>query len=120
MKVRIMGPNLPEGTYTFHIHAGDCADIRRNPAYRGMRDEPSIEIGSLKDAVVYCYPPGDFDYAEGDWREHGADEFRIFGCVGDLPDERPATPDETTTATADSAVTARDRPSLRSQRKGHA
>jgi hypothetical protein len=86
----VIGPNLmiPDSP-DFHVHAKGCADIARNPAYRGHRPD-EYDVDSLREVVESVYPPDEFDYdpATDEYDSYLA-SFQVFACVH-LPAE-PAT-----------------------------
>lgn len=87
MKVKVWGPNLPadmQAKGDLHVHTADCADNRR---YRG-EDGWVIDVESYAEVVRDCYPPGDFNYDPGEWRDYASDVW-LAPCIS-IPDEPDA------------------------------
>ena len=88
MKVTEFGPNIPfvDGA-TFHVHAADCADLKRGvyPRIRKNGDQGgyTYEAESTLDIVSRIYDPDNFDYALADAESRAAYEqdIHIFPCV---------------------------------------
>jgi hypothetical protein len=85
-EVEVIGPNLHTRGESFHVHRQGCADIKRDPKrygysqYTGM--EWRMKVATLTEVCDAVYPPSDFDCNSGDY----LDDFKVFPCVGDLPD----------------------------------
>ncbi len=85
----------PNGLGGIHVHRPGCADTKRGVYAGPWVDEPwVIDVTSLKHLVEEHYGPqaGSFyeesGYAADDpdaWRDY-AGEFRVFPCVGTLPE----------------------------------
>ncbi|WP_331761041.1 hypothetical protein OG225_43185 (plasmid) [Nocardia sp. NBC_01377] len=86
-RVVVIGPNLFGADADFHVHAADCADLRRNQLYRDHTDEIDRpdDIASLRELVHTIYDPHDFDYRPENWADF-ATGIEVFPCL-DLPDE---------------------------------
>lgn len=86
-RVVTIGPNLFGAADDFHVHAADCADLRRNRLYRHHRDDIAHphDVASLRDLVHTIYNPDDFDYDPDQWADF-APGINVFPCI-DLPDE---------------------------------
>ncbi|WP_280454806.1 hypothetical protein [Nocardia brasiliensis] len=83
--VVVIGPNLHGTSHALHIHAAGCADLHRSPTYRAREHQNDaknvLQLASLRDAVVYTYDPGSFDYdPDTEWESFAA-EFKVFPCV---------------------------------------
>jgi len=74
----------------FHVHADDCPDHQHygpEGKFGGVDDYGDrITVSSREEIVKFVYPPGEFGYAEPDWREF--DDLYVAPCVS-LPDEAP-------------------------------
>lgn len=81
MRVKVLGPNLHGVTETFHVHAADCADIKRDPKRHGYdQSTPAEEAKSKIDIVDSVYPPSDFECESGEYIY----DFHFFPCTEGL------------------------------------
>lgn len=88
MKVKVVGPNLPaEAGESFHVHAADCADLKRGWIRRHAAEEPTVDLDSREEVVLYVYDNGIMDEnPDLTWRDY-LGEFRFLPCVAGLPEE---------------------------------
>jgi hypothetical protein len=78
--VTIVGP-LRDGM--FHVHTTGCADIARNPAYRGIRDDHwTADVVNTRDVVeeIYCDILADDPDGVDGWEQYD-ETVHIFPCV---------------------------------------
>ena len=83
MKVNVIGPNLADPGEAFHVHAAGCADVKRNPLYRGHR----IEVEGFTDLIemsLVIYADQIEEDTSGRDERQVADQyltdFRVFPC----------------------------------------
>lgn len=85
-EVEVIGPNLHSAGATFHVHRQGCADIKRDPKRYGYSQyeghEWRMTVDTLTEVCDAAYPPSDFQCESGDY----LDDFKVFPCVGNLPD----------------------------------
>lgn len=98
-KVTVLGPNLPRPLCdkgTLHVHAADCADIKRRYSRVIERDGWDLEISSVREVIYDIYPPESFDYDGDDASEYSGyrSDVAVFPCVT-VPEESPSTEQET-------------------------
>ena len=82
MLVHVMGPNLPVDGPTYHVHAAGCADVQRDPAYRGSEHaedrRATYDFANLVEVAAFVY---DFE----DDPEDLVGDFKVFPCAAKLP-----------------------------------
>jgi hypothetical protein len=84
--VEVIGPNLHSAGATFHVHRQGCRDIERDPRgygysqYKGLEWRMTVE--TLTEVCDAAYPPSDFNCESGEY----LDDFKVFPCVGHIPD----------------------------------
>lgn len=67
-----------------HVHTPECKDLKTRTYHRS--DGYVEDVDSKKELVHSWYPPSDFEYdADTEWK--GFADFKIFPCVGVIPDE---------------------------------
>jgi hypothetical protein len=88
-QLHVLGPNLlGSGTpETFHVHAQGCPDVHHRRLYAGREhdwDRTHTYPAECLDlvAAVYADILAESDETVADYRH----DFRLFACVGDLPD----------------------------------
>jgi hypothetical protein len=82
MNVCIIGPNLiDQSKGSFHVHRDGCADIRRNPIYRGEDTDWIVDVDSVQEAVEAVYMDIIEEHEEGDgWDTWEAYESDLHFC----------------------------------------
>ncbi len=89
-QLHVLGPNLlGSGTAeTFHVHAQGCPDVQRRRLYAGREHDwdrtHTYPARCLDDIVTAVY--ADIIAESGDTPADYRHDFRLFPCVGDLPD----------------------------------
>lgn len=81
MRIAVAGPNLRDQSKgTFHVHAADCADLRRTSDEPEYANADVFEAESLVEVCDRFYPPAEFECESGDY----VDDFHVFPCCKEL------------------------------------